>query len=388
MTRPISLGIVTGSMSRKAGGLFNSVRKSAIHLAQAGADVSVYALEDEYSREDRGEWAPLDPIVLPTRLAKVFPHAPDMARTIAQGDHDVLHLHGLWQLHSRDVNRWKRRTGRPVMISPRGMLDPWALKNSGWKKKLVGAWFEDRNLREADCLHALNPSEATAMRAFGLANPIAVIPNATDLPDIAPRRESEGRRTLLFLGRIHPKKGLAELVNAWALACSRRPSLRRDWQVVIAGWDDGGHAEPLAKQIAERGLEDSMTLPGPAFGAAKDTLLRDADAFILPSYSEGLPMSVLEAWAYRLPVLMTRQCNLPEGFAHGAAIEIETEPGALSSTLEQTLCDADLAPLGEAGRRLVEERFSWPRVAREHLAVYRWMISGGEAPACVAVAGG
>lgn len=388
MTGAISLGIVTGSMSRKAGGLFNSVRKSAIHLAQAGAQVRIYALEDEFSRDDRYEWKPLDPVVLRARLSGIFPHAPAMAHELARGDHDVLHLHGIWQLHSREVNRWKRRTGRPVMISPRGMLDPWALKNSAWKKRLVAAWFENRNLREADCLHALNRSEARAMRAYGLTNPIAVIPNATDTPDNLQRRDRTGRKTLLFLGRIHPKKGLSELVDAWALACAREPELADHWQLVIAGWDDGGHAGPLARRIAERGVEDSVTLPGPAFGEAKDAMLRDADAFILPSFSEGLPMSVLEAWAYELPVLMTSECNLPEGFARDAAIEIVTDPSALASSLVSALCERDLAPLGEAGRRLVEERFSWPRVAREHLAVYRWMIEGGEAPACVDLAGG
>lgn len=385
---PVSLGIVTGSMSRRAGGLFNSVRKSAIHLDEAGADVTVYALEDEHSAEDRGEWAPLDPVVMPTLFAPVFPLAPGLTGRIEAGDHDLLHLHGIWQLQSRAVNRWKRRTGRPVMISPRGMLDPWALAHSGWKKRLVGAWFENRNLREADCLHALNASEAASMRGFGLTNPIAVIPNATDLPQIAPRPPRQGRRTLLFLGRIHPKKGLRELIEAWALACSARPDLPHEWRLVIAGWDDGGHAPPLARSIEERGVGSSITLAGPAFGAAKDSLLREADAFVLPSYSEGLPMSVLEAWAYRLPVLMTRECNLPEGFARAAAIEITTDPGALSATLAETLCSKDLAALGEAGRALVEKKFIWPQVAREHLAVYRWMVEGGSAPACVDLRGG
>lgn len=207
MKAPLSLGIVTGSMSRKAGGLFNSVRKSAIHLAEAGADVSVYALDDQHSAEDMGAWEPLVPHVLPVRMGGVFSHSPELPKLLAEAGHELLHLHGIWQLQSREVNRWKRRTGRPVMISPRGMLDPWALANSGWKKRIVGTWFENRNLRDADCLHALNASEEASMRAYGLTNPVAVIPNATDLPDIGPRTDHEGRKTLLFLGRIHPKKG-------------------------------------------------------------------------------------------------------------------------------------------------------------------------------------
>lgn len=383
MTAPLSIGIVTGSMSRKAGGLFNSVRKSAIHLAEAGADVSVYALQDQFSAADMAEWAPLRPNVLPVRMHGVFPYAPDLKKRLESAGHDVLHLHGIWQLQSRDVNRWRRKTGRPVMISPRGMLDPWALAHSGWKKKLVGAWFENRNLREADCLHALGASEAASMRAYGLSNPIAVIPNATDLPEIAPRSPRDGRKTLLFLGRIHPKKGLSELANAWAMATDARPELADKWRLAIAGWDDGGHVEPLANQIEELGISGSAEILGPAFGAEKDKLLRDADVFILPSYSEGLPMSVLEAWAYRLPVLMTAECNLPEGFDRQAAIEITTRPAELARSLISNLLDGDLAPLGEAGRKLVEQRFSWPHVAAQHIEVYYWLVQGGDRPSCV-----
>jgi len=379
----LSLGIVTGSMSRNAGGLFNSVRESALNLAEAGAEVCVYALEDQHSTLDLPEWSPIVPHVLPTTFRGVFPYARSLDRELARADHDVLHLHGIWQLQSRSVNRWKRAMGRPVMISPRGMLDPWALANSGWKKKLVGAWFEDRNLREADCMHALNSSEARSMRAFGLTNPIAIIPNATHLAKIGPREKKVGRKTLLFLGRIHPKKGLLELVEAWALAMTNRPGLANEWQLEIAGWDDGGHASALETQVARAGLGSSVRLSGPAFGEEKVALLSRADAFVLPSFSEGLPMSVLEAWAYRLPVLMTESCNLPEGFSARAAVKIPTDPAQLAEALIDTLPRKDLQQIGEKGCALVEERFSWSRIAEQHMDVYRWMLGERDAPACV-----
>jgi len=383
----LSLGIVTGSMSRNAGGLFNSVRKSAIHLAETGAQVSVYALEDEHSAADLEEWKPLVPQVLSALVSWPMPYAPDLDWLISTCDHDLLHLHGIWQLTSRSVHRWKRQTGRPVMISPRGMLDPWALANSAWKKMLVGAWFENRNLREADCLHALNASEAASMRRYGLTGPIAIIPNATDIPEVAPRTTKSGRRTLLFLGRIHPKKGLKELVSAWAKARKLRPELADRWHLQIAGWDDGGHTVSLRSHIRALGQEDSVEFTGPVFGAEKDELLRSVDAFVLPSFSEGLPMSVLEAWAYRLPVLMTAECNLPESFEGGAAIRVTTNPSALAHQLAIGLLDTDLLPFGEAGRALVEDRFSWSSVAERHLEVYRWMVEGGEPPVCVQLAG-
>lgn len=384
----LSLAIVTGSMSRNAGGLFNSVRKSALSLAEAGIDLSVYALRDEYSASDIEEWKPLTPQILPAKFEGIFPYAPNLAAKLNSGKHDILHLHGIWQLQSSAVLRWKDKTGRPTMISPRGMLDPWALSHSGWKKRIVAAWFENRNLREANCLHALNESEAAAMRAYGLKNPIARIPNATDLPDVPERRQRDGRKTALFLGRIHPKKGLNPLVDAWALASRRRSELAREWQLVIAGWDDGGHLDALRKQIDELRIGDSISIFGPAFGAKKDRLLRDADAFILPSFSEGLPMSVLEAWSYRLPVLMTAECNLPEGFIEGAAIKIEAEPEALAASLLESLLECDLIPLGERGRSMVKDQFSWQEIAKQHIAVYNWLCRDGVRPACVDVVGG
>lgn len=374
-------------MSRNAGGLFNSVRKSAIYLAEAGMQVSVYAIEDENSAADLGEWKPLLPQVFPTLVSRPISYAPDLDRQVVAADHHVLHLHGIWQLASRSVHRWKLRTGRPVMISPRGMLDPWALANSAWKKKLAGAWFENRNLRNADCLHALNASEAASMRRYGLTGPIAVIPNATDIPKVAPRTVKTGCRTLLFLGRIHPKKGLKELVSAWARARTVRPKLAEEWRLQIAGWDDGGHADSLRSHIRALKQEDTVELTGPVFGSNKDAILRSADAFVLPSFSEGLPMSVLEAWAYRLPVLMTAECNLPEGFESGAAIKINTDPVALAHQLATALLDTDLLTLGEVGHSLVVKYFSWPSVAARHLEVYRWLVEGGEPPTCLEFGG-
>jgi len=270
------------------------------------------------------------------------------------------------------------------------MLDPWALRNSAWKKRIAGALYERRNLAGASCLHALNGAEAAAMRAFGLTNPIAIIPNGTDLPDDGsppPPPWWPGRKVLLFIGRIHLKKGVVELVEAFARMRQAAPQTAGEWALVIAGWDDGGHEAALRAAVGRHRLEGQVVLPGPIYGGGKDAALRHASAFVLPSYSEGLPMSVLEAWAYKLPVLMTDGCHLPEGFAAGAAARITTDPADLATRLEMMLSASSaeaLAEMGQRGRRLVEADFGWPEIARRHAEVYRWMIGGGsEPPACV-----
>jgi poly(glycerol-phosphate) alpha-glucosyltransferase len=190
-------------------------------------------------------------------------------------------------------------------------------------------------------------------------------------------------RTLLFLGRLHPKKGIAELIDGWKLSRARRNS----WVLEIVGWDDGGYEKALRERIGRAGVAKSVTWSGPLFGTSKDTALRRASAFILPSLSEGLPMTVLEAWAYGLPVLKTSQCNLPEGFTAGAAIHIEPKPESIAEGLDRMsgLADGELSEMGMLGRRLVVERFRWPQVAAKMNSVYDWILGNRPKPDCVVV---
>lgn len=383
---PVRIGVVLASASRNAGGLFNSVRQGALALRDAGCTVDILAIEDEHSDTDAAAWAPL-PLHLSARRGPVaLGYSPDLGHQLRSRAFDLLHQHGLWQHISRDVSRWRRRTGGPIMISPRGMLDPWALRFSAWKKRIARALFEDDNLKSATCLHALNRAEAEAFRAFGLGNPIAVIPNGISVsvgsapppaPDWLP---ANGCATLSFIGRLHKKKGVLELVRAWAQLSRSAPSLAAGWRLVIAGWGDEAYVQAIAQAVRDAGLERSVLLPGPVFEADKAALLAHSAAFILPSYSEGLPMAVLEAWAYALPVFMTRACNLPDGFDAGAAIEIKTDSDEMARRLAERLPDPALGDLGTRGRLLVAERYEWPRIAQQHIEVYRWMLEGGPTP--------
>jgi glycosyltransferase involved in cell wall biosynthesis len=253
--------------------------------------------------------------------------------------------------------------------------------------------YENANLRGAAAMHDLNENEAAAFRAYGLKNPVAVIPNGVHLPDLSVSllRPSfmgqDHRKVMLFLARIHPKKGLLELVEAWQRAASNSPQLRERWRLVIAGWDDGGHLEVLRRAITERGLERDVFLAGPLLGNAKDAALQHASAFVLPSYSEGLPMSVLEAWSWGLPVFMTAACNLSGSFDRGAAIEITTNPLDMAKTLAAALLDENhLRYIAKAGQSLVKERYTWDRVVENMAQLYGWLLGGGTKPEFVFMA--
>jgi glycosyltransferase involved in cell wall biosynthesis len=265
---------------------------------------------------------------------------------------------------------------------------------------VAAALYERRHLRRAACLHALCRSEADSIRAFGLKNPIATIPNGIQIPegrDLSSRYSAK-KKIMLFLGRLHPKKGLENALRAWASARAgaSADSDPSNWQFVIAGWDQGGHEVMLKQLCEELGLsfaevsakqflsleassgqlsDFSVVFVGPLFGELKAQLLERANAFILPSYSEGLPMSILEAWAYELPVVMTDYCNLPEGFDADAAIHIDTEVESMSAGMIKMIecSDAELKGMGVNGLNLVKEKFTWPTIAAQMGELYQWV---------------
>lgn len=368
-------------MSRSGGGLPFAILPLALELDmhhKLRCELMTFTIPEENIELTSHE--------LPAWGPQVFPIAPGIGRLITKADPAILHLHGLWSSLSISALRFQKTHRMPVVVSPHGMLDPWALQNSGWKKKLAMMAFERKALKTASCLHALNDAEAEAIRSLGLRTPIAVIPNGIgkttqrlDAPLDVLRQDH--RRVLLFLGRIHPKKGISELIEAWAILCARSPELQKTWRLVVAGWDDGGHALSLKGRTIALGLEAHITFTGPLFGNDKGAALAQAAAFVLPSYSEGLPMTILEAWSYGLPVFMTDACNLPEAFEAGAAYRISTDPVGLAATLAEGLsAPSDLTCMGERGRMLTEERFAWSTVAKHWAELYSWLLHRGPKP--------
>lgn len=387
----MKIGLLTASISRRAGGLYDATRHLAGSLHNPPLEIQVFGLTDPDTARDRAGWGQLPIQTFAVRGPRFFGYAPTLAPALSVANLDLLHVHGLWMYPSAASRQWSQRQQKPTIITPHGMLDPWAVRNAQWKKRLVGWLYENAHLRDAACLHALCAAEAEAIRAYGLRNPICIIPNGIDSPAATSAEPTPWQaalpadaKVLFYLGRLHPKKGLPHLLSAWA-AAHVASEHAEPWHLVIAGWDQGGHEAELKAQAEQLGLQTRVHFVGPQFDAAKHASYCRADACILPSFSEGLPMTVLEAWSYGLPVLMIPQCNLPEGFQADAAIQINPEPERIAQGLAAlfALPDHERTAMGERGRVLVEQHFNWPHIAQQMLSVYRWVLGQGDKPDCL-----
>lgn len=381
------------SISRANGGIFEIARRTAQTLAELqGTEVSVMGIEDDFSREDLAKWEPLFARSFQPRGPRAYGFAPELAAALDDEKPDLVHVHGLWTYPTVAARKWAGRHSKPYLVTIHGMLEPWALQNSRWKKALAGALFENVALQRATCLHVNTAAELQSVRRYGLRNPVCIIPNGVDLPDtslhscpIAPWAEKTdpGAKVLLYLGRLHRKKGLSNLLTAWASV--QDVARKEGWHLAIAGWDQGGHETQLQDQANAAGLTDSVHFLGPLFGEAKAAAYRCAEAFILPSFSEGLPMVVLEAWAHSLTVLMTSACNLAEGFTAEAALRIEPDERSIAAALVRIFKTSPTLrrQMGARGRQLVAERFGWANVAADLNRVYQWTLGIGPQPECV-----
>jgi glycosyltransferase involved in cell wall biosynthesis len=390
----VRVGMLTQSVSRGAGGTFEALRSLSMELHHPPElEIRVFGLEDEATTADLDAWAPVPVDVSTVRGPRSFGYSPDLGLRLGAAAVDLLHVHGLWMFTSIAARGWSANRRAPYLVSPHGMLDAWALKHSRWKKRIVSVLYEVGHLRRAACLHALCAAEFEAMRAFGLRNPVCIIPNGVNPVNRRSTRRAQWRRTLpdeakvlLYLGRLHPKKGLDNLLQAWSETNrigGGKAAL--NWYLVIAGWDQGGHRAKLEAIAQQKGIRDTVCFVGQQFGVDKEATFLSSDAFILPSLSEGMPITVLEAWAHGLPVLMTPNCNLPEGFAKAAALRIDPTPEGIAGQLHvlSAMSDDRRRELGVRGLELANTRFSWVRIAGQLASVYRWVSGVGPRPDCV-----
>ncbi len=381
--RSLRANHLTHSISRLGGGLFESVRRLSQSLLAAGRiDLTVVAPADSKSAEDARLWAPVATRVCRVFGPNAFGYAPGIVPHLVSNPADLLHLHGLWKYPAVAVNRWFRHTCRPYMISPHGMLEPWALVQSRGRKRLAGWLYQDACLRRAACLRATSRMEYDSIRHAGYSNPVAVIPNGVELPKELPQSPANragGKRRALFLSRIHPKKGLLELVHAWNRLRTQ------GWELVVVGPDEAGHLAEVRAAAEAAGPASGIMFAGEAWGEARLQFYADSELFVLPSYSENFGLVIAEALSCGVPVVTTQATPWQELREHRCGWWIETGVEPLAVALREALAlpPETLQEMGRRGRRLIESKYTWAPIGRQLLEVYQWMLGRRARPECV-----
>lgn len=372
--------ILTYSVTRTAGGVFDAVRDLFVNSAFKKHQLKIFSFIDENIDKDRPSWKGI-----PMKLFKPFPmlYSPKIRKDLLKESPDIFHMEALWRYPQLLMTSWKKHKKTPIVCTPHGMLDPYIIKNQGVVKRLVSKLFFQKSLEAVDCYHALCQKELEDIRAYGLKQPVAIIPNGINLPDPNLKFEkSDKKKHLLYLGRLHKKKGVDLLLKALAAINKERKELLNDWQIDLVGWDHEGCKAELEKIVSENRLEDKVVFHGGLFGKDKQRMYATADGYILPSHGEGLPMTVLEAWSWQLPVVMTPECHIPEGYDADAAIKINDNVESVEKGLKTFLGmrDEERLSMGMRGYDLVCKNFTWDVSARKMIEVYEWLLGRSEKP--------
>jgi glycosyltransferase involved in cell wall biosynthesis len=318
------------------------------------------------------------PMTIPTEhLGWSRPFALAVRTEISNAD--VVHVHAIWNFPTWCAMREAHHAGVPYVVAPQGSLEDWALGRSRQLKALYARILEKPYFNRALAVQALTEAEATQCRTFGITAPIQILPNGVDLETVdGNARRADLRMELslandsvvfLFLGRLFPKKGLDLLIPAFARLAARCPEAF----LAIAGDDGGsGYRAEMERLAHNSGVAERTRFLGELRHERKFEVLRGADVFVLSSYSEGLPVAVLEAMACRRPVVITRNCNLDVVERHEAGWTVDPNvESVLRGLRDACASEHERRSRGHRARLLVEEKFTWDRIARASIPFYR-----------------
>lgn len=313
-------------------------------------------------------------------LATGLPFYSALNHALCDRAPDIIHNHGLWLASNHFSCRFACKLQIPFVIHPRGMLEPWALQHRAIKKRFAMWAYQRKDLDFVSLFMATSESEAESIRRLGFKQAVAIIPNGVSFdcfPFESVKKFNE-KKVVLFLSRVHPKKGLLNLIHAWA----KLPV--EGWELQIAGPNESGHLAEVLNLINKLGVEDSVRYIGLVKDCSKADIYRAASLFVLPTFSENFGVVVAEALSYGVPVITTRGAPWAdlEIFRCGWWIDIGIEPLLKTLRTAMLLSDAERCLMGERGRKYVQ-KYNWYDIAKKTIDAYQWVLKKGAKPDCV-----
>jgi glycosyltransferase involved in cell wall biosynthesis len=300
---------------------------------------------------------------------------------------DVMHIHGLWSGLLHKAAMFARQNKIPIVWSTHGMTAPWSMRHKWWKK--LPAWwlYQKRDLKRAAAIHCTTAQEVGWNKALGFKNSF-VVPLGTHLPPFhppTPTHDSNYMHTLLFVGRIYPVKGLVNLIKAWvlvmkhsAVTCSPLPDPLPNWKLRIVGPDQAGHQSELESLVRELKLSNSVEFVGPKFGSDLSAEYDNCDCLVLPSFTENFGATIVDALAHGKPCIASTFTPWRELMDRSCGWRVSNEPEPLAAAIRKLLAlsDVERHEMGERGRELVEEKYTWDAVVKKMVEGYNRVVSG------------
>ncbi len=386
---------VVASINEEVGGPAYSVT----HLTHALSKKQIFPHLFTLNYQEVGNQMATDGVQLHSYTATLIarylrgfqPSAYQHLEQLASTEIDLIHNHGLWMFPNIYARKAALVNHLPLIISPRGMLESWSLKNSWYKKWLAWILYERKNLESATAFHATSKEEVQSIRRLGYQQPIALIPNGITLPSLSnlPSRELltqafpelHHKKWLLFLSRLHPKKGINNLLYVWQSLTHQFP----DWHLIIAGPDLIAYRAKLEALTTKLKLTEKVTFTGMLSGEMKVAALSQADLFVLPTHSENFGIAIAESLAYGVPAITTKGAPWKDLVEYHCGWWIDDNQKALKEALLEALklSDQERQDMGARGRILVNQKYSWAVIAEEMSKVYHWILGEGEHPSCI-----
>lgn len=371
----------TGNIEPDAGGPAYSIPKLCETLRNQGHSVDLLTLRGSNEHLVTTQHRSFAMWKLPEKLG----HAPDMWRWLSQSVKtsrpDILHSHNLWILPSIYPAIASSRWGIPHIVSPRGTLTRYSMSTGSSFKRIYWPLVQRPALKHAAAFHATADSELADIRRLGFKQPVAVIPNGIEIPPLPlSAAGAEPSKTILYFGRFHPEKGVANLLLAWDIASRAHP----DWKLLLVGPDNVGYRSELEKLVKGRNIR-GVTFEGPKYGSDKLGVYRRGTVYVLPSPSENFGITAAEALSMEVPVIANRGAPWAglELRRCGWWIEHGVHPLAAALDIAMRTSSGELNAMGARGRAWMSAEFSWPEIEKQMQSFYRFILGREPKPSFV-----